>query len=217
MGCFNSDLSDIDLLIRVGEPLDQSTRYRVISLVLGLSGKPSPIELSVLSDADLFPWRYPTPYTLHFSEDWRRRFEAGEDQPAERLDPDLAAHITVLRARGVALIGPPVSEVFPQVPEADYLDSILRDYEWALARLHQNPVYAVLNMARVLRYLTDGVIESKLEAGSWALDVLPQGVHPVVLAAVWYYRGECDRFDAAQDDIGRYASEVGKRIANIRS
>jgi predicted nucleotidyltransferase len=217
MGCFNPDLSDIDLLIRVREPLDQSTGYRIVSLLLDLSGKPSPIELSVLSDADLFPWRYPTPYTLHFSEDWRQRFEAGEDQPAERLDPDLAAHITALHARGLALLGPPVSEVFPQVPEADYLDSILRDYEWALARLDQNPVYAVLNMARVLHYLTDGAIASKLEAGAWALDILPEGGHPVVLAAVRYCQGECDRFDAAQDDIARYASEVGKRIANIRS
>jgi predicted nucleotidyltransferase len=217
MGCFNSDLSDIDLLIRVRDPLDQRTRRRIVSLLLDLSGNPSPIELSILSDADLFPWCYPTPYTLHFSEDWRQRFEAGEDQPAERLDPDLAAHITVLRARGVALLGPPVSEVFPQVPEADYLDSILRDYEWARARLHQNPVYAVLNMARVLRYLTDGMIVSKLEAGVWALDVLPQDVQPLVLAAVRYYQGECDRFDAAKEDIERYTSEVEKRLANDRS
>jgi predicted nucleotidyltransferase len=212
MGCFNADLSDIDLLVRVRGPFEQRTRRRIVSLLLELSGRPSPIELSILSDADLFPWSYPTPYTFHFSEDWRQRFEAGDDQPAERLDPDLAAHITVLHARGLTLFGEPLVRAFPGVPREHFRDSLFRDHDWALERLNTNPVYAILNTLRLLRYLADGAITSKCEAGEWALNTLPVEVHqPIDIALAWY-RGRKATFDLSRDEIEQFVVETSSLI-----
>src|SRR5699024_5873165 len=147
-----------------------------IRTLLGMSGQPSPIEISLLSDDDLYPWRHPTPYSLHFGEDWRERFESDPSYPKHEdtpVAPDLAGHITVLHARGVTLIGSPPADVFPPVPAEDYLDSILADYRWARDRIQEAPVYGVLNMVRVLRYLTEGAICSKEEGGAWARQALP--------------------------------------------
>ena len=208
MDCFNPALSDIDLLVRVRRELVPDDERRLIELLLELSSHPAPIELSVLSDADLFPWRYPTPYTMHFSEDWRARFEHGHGQPLDRLDPDLAAHITVLRARGVVLSGEEVESVFPEVPASDYLDSLLRDVSWARERISSQPVYAVLNLPRVLRYLIDGSVILKREAGEWALGRVSGEDRSVLDAALRYYRGDSDSFACSSEDVRRYLVRI---------
>ncbi|MHB8576551.1 MAG: DUF4111 domain-containing protein, partial [Dehalococcoidia bacterium] len=112
---------------------------------------------------------------------------------ALRTDPDLAAHITVLRQRGLALRGPPIAEVFPVVPAADYVASILADVTEAAGQIDIHPTYAVLNLCRVLQYLLDGAISSKDEAGVWAAGFLPARVRRVVSAALAAYRdGEAE-------------------------
>ncbi|TVR76230.1 MAG: DUF4111 domain-containing protein [Sphaerobacteraceae bacterium] len=209
MDCFNPALSDIDLLVRVRGELAPDDERRLIALLLEISSHPAPIELSVLSDADLSPWRYPTPYTMHFSEDWRASSDHGHGQPADRLDPDLAAHITVLRARGVLLSGEEIESVFPEVPASDFVDSLLRDVSWARQRISSQPVYAVLNLPRVLRYLIDGSVISKREAGEWALGRMSGGEDRSVLdAALRYYRGDADSFQRSTEEVHRYLVRI---------
>jgi predicted nucleotidyltransferase len=212
MGCFNPELSDIDLLVRVRDEPSADEEQRIVELLLGVSGDPAPIELSVLSDADLVPWRYPTPYRLHFSEEWREWLESGGGQPDDRLDPDLAAHITVLRFRGETLYGEELSAVFPRVPAADYLDSLLRDVAWARERMSSQPLYAVLNLPRVLRYVTDGAVISKREAGEWALGQISGEDRTVLEAALHHYRGESDSFSCTVGDVRRYVARLEAAI-----
>ncbi|MHB8576550.1 MAG: nucleotidyltransferase domain-containing protein, partial [Dehalococcoidia bacterium] len=76
MGCFNPARSDIDLLIVSERSLLRDTKLGLVQSLLDRSGLPAPIEISFLSNADLHPWRYPTPYQLHFSETWRERLSA---------------------------------------------------------------------------------------------------------------------------------------------
>ena len=90
----------------------------------------------------------------------RRRRGAG--------DPDLAAHISVCRARGIALIGPDARDMFEPVPRADYLDSVLGDFDW-LRNEEVPAVYAALNACRTLRLMREEGVYSKLECGLWAL------------------------------------------------
>jgi len=192
MGGFNPARSDLDLLVVTEHPLSPETQYQLLRLLLQLSKKPYPIEISFLSLQDLHPWRYPTPYQLHFSEDWRSRYEeqlaleAGQREDTSReqpTDPDLAAHITILHQRGLRLYGRPIAEVFPPVPRADYVDSIVQDFHWAKKRLERDPVYFVLNACRVWGFLQDGEILSKAEAGEWARRALPERFRLLVEAA----------------------------------
>lgn len=194
MGCFTPGRSDIDLLLVSREPLTRRFKRQLAETLLRNSNRPSPIEISALTLADLHPWVYPTHYDFHYSETWREQTARGladKNWPAAaspRLtDPDLAAHVTVTRSRGVCLVGQPAEDVFPEVPRSDYLDSILKDFEWGKDRLNENPVYFVLNTCRILAYLAEGQVLSKLEGGEWGVKYLPEGYRPMAQAAANAY------------------------------
>lgn len=182
MGGFNPDRSDIDLLVVTAAAPPLATCRE---LLLRSSRQPCPIEISILSRADLTPWRFPTPYSYHFSEAWR---PAGT---GPGRDPDLAAHITVVRQRGVVIWGAPVDSVFPPVPAADYLAAIWEhDGQGAARNIAADPVNALLNLCRVLLFRRAGRVASKDEGGAWACEALPPPLQPLVHQALRIYRGE---------------------------
>lgn len=194
LGCFNPQRSDIDLLAVIDQPLPATMRRELARLMLQHSLQPRPIEISLLARSRLEPWQHPTPYEFHFSEDWRDRYTPHMDDAAwsgwhesDQRDGDLAAHISVARARGIRLYGAPISTALPPVPTADYLDSILDDIRWARQGVADNPVYVVLNMCRVWMYLATGAVCSKQEGGAWALTRLPPSKRTVIAAALRCY------------------------------
>lgn len=197
MGCFNPAGSDIDLLVVTRHGMSLTTKRSMAELFLRISAAPHPIEISFLAQAQLHPWRYPTPFDFHYSEDWRAAMvEQLADgawrswNDAERRDPDLAAHVTITRARGVCLQGAAIADVFLEVPPQHYRTSIVEDLLWAQARTDENATYAVLNACRVLWYLRERRISSKQEAGCWAVEALPTEQRAVVEQALAAYRGD---------------------------
>jgi len=196
MGCWNPARSDIDLLVIVGEPMAVEAKRELVAGLLALSGQPHPVEISFLAQSDFRPWRYPTPYDLHYSEEWRERYAAALRDGSWRswndergLDPDLAAHITVTRARGVRLYGPPAAEAFPPVPPSDYVNSLLADIAWAREMMPRHADYVLLNLCRIAAYLQEGGIRSKDEGGEWALAHVAPRWHDVIRWALARYRG----------------------------
>lgn len=198
MGCFNPLRSDVDLLAVLSEPLAAQLAVRLTRLLLDLSLYPHPIEISFVTLEQLTPWRFPTPYDFHYSEAWRDRMishlaAGGEWLPTDSspTDPDLAAHFTILRHRGIVLSGPSTESVFPTVPAQDYLSAIWQyDTFDCAVWIETNPVYGVLNLCRVLSYVTEGLIVSKDEGGEWALRAVSQNQRGVVELALALYRGE---------------------------
>lgn len=206
MGCFNPVQSDLDLLVVTRTPMSLATKRDVADHLLRISRQPAPIEVSFLALTMLSPWRHPPPFDFHYSEMWRGAYTrdlAGEGWRAwnarERYDPDLSAHITVVRQRGIALYGPPAISVFPEVPEADYLAAIMSDVIEALDRIYADPVYAILNACRTLAFLQTRRVLSKEEGGQWALEHLPPMMRPLVQKALIHYRDaeETGAFPAA--------------------
>ena len=209
MGCFNPHHSDIDLLVITRRPMELNIKWEVAQLLLLASFVPQPIEISFLAQADLVPWRFPTPFDFHYSETWRgtiqRQLQDGtwrQWNPETRCDPDLAAHVTITRQRGISLLGAPIADVFPDVPAADYLASILGDSRDTLDGPLDGPVYAILNACRVYAFMVEGRVCSKQEGGVWALATLPDDVRPAVETALYYYMNEVDDrwFDPAAVD-----------------
>ncbi|HEY7349228.1 MAG TPA: aminoglycoside adenylyltransferase domain-containing protein [Ktedonobacterales bacterium] len=216
LGCFNPARSDLDLLVVTRQPMSVETKRAFAETLLGLSRNPTPIEISFLSAQDLAPWRCPTPFDLHYSESWRSRCEqalandgwrAWNDQ--RQTDLDLAAHITVTRARGICLVGQSIGETFPPVPTRDYLAAIWDDFLWAREALTKNPTYFVLNACRVAAYLLEGRVCSKEEGGVWGLHVVPTAFRNPIVQALEVYRGGEDRpFDAAGlNQFGAYMED----------
>jgi predicted nucleotidyltransferase len=196
MGSFRPATSDVDVLVVVHQRLT-SARRRDASEALAELAPTRPItgdlELSVIRRADAASPTHPMPYELHYSSSWTDRIRRGEvDYSGDKHDPDLAAHCTVTRARGVRLTGEPIASVFGPVPWRFYVDAVLGDLDWVLEgeRILAAPRYGVLNSCRVLMLLSEGegTIVNKEEGARWALDRIPPEHRTLVERALASYR-----------------------------
>jgi hypothetical protein len=75
---------------------------------------------------------------------------------------------TILAQHGVALAGPPASDVFAPLPREDVLPILRESLRWH--ELGAASDDAVLNACRAWRYAADGTWSSKPAAGAWALE-----------------------------------------------
>jgi Domain of unknown function (DUF4111)/Nucleotidyltransferase domain len=192
-GCHNPERSDIDLLLVTERGMAVEVKRALAELFIQHEGQPRQLEVSSLTWAQLHPLQYPVPYDFHngtwvegdlASGAWRQWNDA------VGTDPDLAAHLTMVRQRGLVLFGRPIADVFPAVPAEYYRDSMLLDFDWGLERIAQRPMYFVLNACRIAAYLQEGAVLSKDEGGEWGLRHAPEAVKGVVQAALAVYRGE---------------------------
>lgn len=202
-GCCNPLQSDLDLLVVVRDRLQDTTRGAIDSVVRARSRRPLPLEVSVLAEPTLRPWRHPARYELHYSE----RYRSG-NSPGPGRDPDLAAHLTVARERGVALIGPAPSQCFPRVPWHDYVVAILDDFKLCSERLTRT--YAVLSMSRVWATLATHEVHSKESGALWAMSALEEP--SIVSEALESYRAGASRDFAADIRLPSYKEVVGRHV-----
>ena len=216
MGCFNSEKSDIDLIVVVERPLSDPVKGAFLEMVVeyNAQGPAKGIEMSVVLRRVCRPFVYPTPYELHFSAGHLasyRQDPAGYIRRMKGDDKDLAAHFTIIRKRGRCLYGPPIEDVFAQVPRRDYMDSIWYDVENAPEEITEYPMYLTLNLARVLAYGSEGLVLSKAEGGAWAREHLPPEYHSLIRDALREYTQSARvAYDTAL--AKRYAAYAIRRI-----
>lgn len=221
MGGFHPKKSDIDVIVVTKRPLEILTQKDLAQLFLAHSDNPYPVEISFLYKDQLTSWQHPCPYDFHYSEYWREKYTDALTQRKDELfsdsikvDGDLAAHFMILNTRGIVLSGKPIEDVFSKVPKEDYLDSILNDYEECLEEIYRKPVYAVLNMLRVLWYLKEGKVSSKEEAGNWGVTRLPEKLGPIVQKANESYRKNgVEVF--SEDELKRYKRYIRKEVEEL--
>ena len=203
MGCYQPKKSDLDFLIVVEENMTEAEKreYLDMTAALDADGPAKGIEMSVVTRDVCDPFIYPTPFILHWSRmhtEWYRKDPDDYIRNMNGTDSDLAAHFTVIRQRGICLYGLPVAEVFGEVPETDYLDSIRDDTAGAAERIAENPMYLILNLTRVLGYLKEKTVMSKREGGVWGLKNIPTKYHPLIRTALdEYENGTEARYDPA--------------------
>lgn len=210
--CFRWDKSDIDFLAVTWEEPSLCQKEQMIQKLLELDQTgccpPKGFEMSAVLAKHCRDFVYPTPYTLHYSNEYKQQCREDLTGFCRRMrgtDRDLAAHFTVVRAVGVALCGEEVESVFGPVPKEHYLDSILGDAKDAQKEILRDPVYFVLNLCRVLAYQREGKILSKKDGGLWGLAVLPVQYHPTVQAALLSYT-EGELFSVGQDELSCFAA-----------
>ena len=88
------------------------------------------IELTVVVQRDVKPWRYPPNRDFQYGDWLRLALERGEAEPwAAKSDPDLASLIAQVLAADVVLLGLPSAEVFDPVPFSDVLDAIVANVD----------------------------------------------------------------------------------------
>jgi streptomycin 3"-adenylyltransferase len=190
-------------------------RRGVIDVLLELSGKPRPIELDVVVQSEVKPWRFPPRLDFHYFELNRPKFERGEHEPwGETANLNLASAITMALVGDTALFGPPAAEVFDPVPRSDYRRSVLSYIGEAETDLDWDTRNVILTLARIWSAVATDDVHSKESAAAWALARLPAEQRPVLERALAIYRGEAEEgWDDVRPQVEAYAKYVMGEIA----
>jgi streptomycin 3"-adenylyltransferase len=181
--------------------------------LLGISGRPRAVEVTVVAEPDLSPWRYPPRFDFQFGEWLRADVEAGRAELGPTTNPDVSLLLTMARQRSRPLLGPPADELLPSVPAADLTRALQAGAVEALPGLEDETRNSVLTLARIWRTLETGEIVAKDEAADWALERLPAELEPVLARARAIYLGdEEEGWDELRPLVGPYGDYLADEI-----
>ncbi len=174
--------SDVDILVVAAQPMDDSRRRSLLNGVLTLSGSTvgaRPVELTVVTQSEVRPWRYPPVGDFLYGEWLRDRLAAGALPQPESM-PDLALLIAAVLAGDHPLAGPPPGQVLDPVPGGDLVRASVAGIPGLLDDLDRDTRNVVLTLARIWLTAATGKITSKDAAAGWALAQLPPRHRPVL-------------------------------------
>ncbi len=217
MGCFNSESSDIDFLVVVRDKLSFNIKRQLIDILIDLSdfAPKKGFEVSVILEKYSNNFVYPTPFELHYSNEYKERYIRDKEFLCHNGgDADLAAHITIINKRGRCLYGKEIEEVFGEVPEKYYINSILNDVENAIDEIVENPVYIILNLCRILYYLKERVVSSKHEGGSWGKTNY-KTYENLIQKALNIYNGDFDEEKWNEEKLKKFATYMIEEINKV--
>ncbi|TQM79563.1 streptomycin 3'-adenylyltransferase [Saccharothrix saharensis] len=206
--------SDLDFLVVTRRPMERVRRRALLDGLLALPC-PRPVELTVVVQSEIRPWRFPPTADFQYGEWLRAEFESGTVPVPEPM-PDLALLVTMALAGNHPLSGPPPAEVLDPVPHADVVRASLAGVPGLLADLDHDTRNVVLTLARVWTTVATGAIRSKAAAADWALARLPPA-HRAVLAHARELYLEC-RYDEESwpDDLrARVPEHVRHVVAEV--
>ncbi len=195
-GSYYRPKSDIDFIVVVESKLSPDTRSFLAEHIATISEtRPTVgnVELTVVTQSAVKNLVHPCPFEVHYSSEWHEQIMRGEmDYAKERTDVDLAAQVLWVLQRGVVLHGPAIEFVFGDVPWEIFWEAVRNDTQWILDSEHilETPFYAVLNVCRVIRTLTEQThtLYNKVEGAEWGVIHLPSEFKPIVSQALAVYR-----------------------------
>ncbi|GKQ36546.1 aminoglycoside adenylyltransferase family protein [Streptomyces sp. A012304] len=185
--------SDLDLLAVARRSLTPRQRRELLAGLLAVSGRDGhrPVELTVVVQSDVRPWRYPPTCDFLYGDWLRADFERGV-VPAPAPSPDLAPLLTMTLLGDTPLYGPPPAELLDPVPYDDLVRGITAGVPELMGELAGDTRNVLLTLARVWTTLATGTIRSKDAAADWALARTPARHRPVLERARAVYLGQAE-------------------------
>lgn len=215
--------SDTDVLVVAARRTTPEERRALVDRLLAISGLwgqpgPRPIELTIVVQSDVRPWRYPPRLEFQYGEWMRRDFERGDVPTPSDESPDLAPVITMVLLGNRPLFGPPPAEVLDPVPHDDLIRAITTGIPGLLHDLEPDKANVVLTLARIWTTVATGAIRSKDAAADWVLPRLPAEHRAVLARARAIYVGGAaeDRWDDLVARIRPFAEFVVQQIEETR-
>ena len=217
--------SDLDVFVVAKRPTTREEKQRLVDRLLAISGRRTPqgmwrrVELTIVVESEIKPWRYPPSFDFQYGQRFRAQFESGNLAPwPTTTDPDLASLITMVLLANSPVLGPPPAAIFDPVPHDDLLRAIVGDIDALLGKLDSDTRNVILTLARIWSTLATGVIRSKDAAADWALDRLPQEHRAVLARARAIYVGdEEERWDDIEPEVRTYVDHVVDEIHQLDS
>jgi predicted nucleotidyltransferase len=215
--------SDLDVLAVSTRPTTREEKQRLVERLLGISGRRTAdgrwrrVELTIVVESEIRPWRFPPTMDFQYGDWLRGEFESGNVTPwPSTTNPDLASLITMVLLADTPVLGPPPARILDPVPHDDLVRAITGDLESLLADLDDDTRNVILTLARIWSTVATGDIRSKDAAAEWALDRLPAEHRPVLVHARAIYLGEeKERWDDLGPRVRPYADQVVAEIGRI--
>ncbi len=187
--------SDIDVLVVSARPIAAGKRRKLLDGLLNISGggaSPSsrPVELTIVLQSDVRPWRYPPRSQFQYGEWLRDEYESGSIPAEDPESADLAPLITMVLLGKRPLFGPPPADVLDPVPHDDLIHAIVSGVPDLLSEIDSDTRNVILTLARIWSTVATGSIRSKDAAADWALARLPEEHRPALARARAIYLGE---------------------------
>jgi predicted nucleotidyltransferase len=172
--------SDIDILVITGRLATPAEKRRLVEGLMAIStpfpppGQERCIEVTVVAQAQVRPWRYPPSFDLQYGEWLRERFERGDGSALQAaVNPDLTALLTIVLLGDRPLFGPPPGELLDPVPVEDCIKAMVGDIDGFMDEFEDDTRNLLLRLARIWQTVVTGVIDRKDRAAEWALERLP--------------------------------------------
>jgi len=129
----------------------------------------------------------PWPYIRHVAAGQAGTARVVSPDSAAPGDRDLLMHYAVCSAAGLAVLGPPASELIGPIARVAILAYLADELDWGLANAPES--YAVLNACRARAYWSDNAIIGKIAGGETALR-RASGPADLITRALAQQRGE---------------------------
>lgn len=183
--------SDLDVLVVSRRPMAGVERQALLGALLRTSpcgAQARPVEVTVVVQDAVRPWRYPPVCDFQYGEWLRGEFEAGLVPQPEPM-PDLALLVSMVLSAAHPLTGPPPSQVLEPVPHEDLLRACVAGIPVLLGDLYDDTRNVLLTLARIWHTVATGGIAAKDAAADWALRRLPAEHRPAMEHARDLYLG----------------------------
>ena len=212
--------SDLDVLVVSTRPTTRAEKQRLVDRLLAISGRRTPqgrwrrVELTIVVESEVKPWRYPPSFDFQYGDWLRSEFESGDGEPwPTTKNPDLVSLISLVLLADTPLLGPPPGELLDPVPPADSVRAMLGAIDGLFGDLDSDTGNVVLTLARIWSTVETGDVRSKDAAADWALSRLPEE-HRAVLARARavYLDDEDDCWDDLRQQVRPHADHVAAEI-----
>jgi predicted nucleotidyltransferase len=212
--------SDVDILVVTGRPATPAEKRRLVDGLLAISSRfppPGPercVEVTVVAQPQVRPWRYPPSLDLQYGEWLRERFERGDGELLRATaDPDLATLLTIVLLGDRPLSGPPPGELLDPVPPEDCIRAMVDNLDRLMGEFEGDPRNILLTLARIWQTVATGVIDRKDRAAEWARQRLsPDHQRVLERARAMYLGREPDDWPGLASEARATADHLVSRI-----
>ena len=181
--------SDIDYFVVIDQKSTDDQKRLLVEHLLELSGS-QPIEVTVVVESEINPWKYPPSFDFQYGEWMRDDFAGGNMEPWQGKEmPDLAILLTQIRLAHKTLMGPDPTTLLPEVPVNDFMNALGSHVTELHNNLDGDTRNVLLTLARIWHTKETNTIGSKGNAAEWAIPKMPEELRPPLAHALDIYKG----------------------------
>ncbi|MDH5413186.1 MAG: DUF4111 domain-containing protein [Flavobacteriaceae bacterium] len=211
--CFNSEISDIDFVAVLYEPPTPKETQKLSQLHERLGCEPEygkRIEGTYMTEEQVKTDNYPPDFLFYV--DGKEFVKAKEGQGEQ----DFPMHRQQLHESGLRIIGYEPQKLFLPVPWEILKRSLQQEMPFIKEQFEIRPIYAVLNLCRVVRAYETHKLSSKKQGGEWGLQNFPAEFHEIIQTALeGYAHKQTDRQKQfLTENLSRFYEFCIERIAN---